>query len=633
MSRPGSYSYTGLPAPPPHQYFYDEMEGYIGDYSESEGLSDAAPHLITAGNPDITELYRRKAMALPVAQNHYNHFLHAPPPPEYYYEPMRQPQMIRASTYRKRMPVIAEQPRYYSPERTEVFNPHQPTYRSTHQLVTSLPRNAVPASIPSATVVRSNVGVRRHPITVRTPKYYRRPATPAPIKRPSALCLPVAAQPDPAVYNKRNKRIPQDAHLYQNEYVFPISQSQSKHHPHYGNTDKNRLLNKDNLNVTRSKLDAALERYENIFEKNMVEFAGNPPDLNLVRMLKPKIPPTIKETQEKLKQQKSQKTQKEQEEVTSDALEEMLFADLKANGFTNNESGDFKQPPQESNTNNNEGKDDKTPRSTDGTSEKGLKDLPKSFNYQEIQNNVIKKTQQNNQCSQHTSGIIQEEPFEVPEQDVPNEKDIRKCESVHTKEHLQDCVSNPLDLQPESFRRICSQASSQRLNDNDRSAESIKSLRTATVPRVLVDDALELHRTKSYVVNLIDHALSNHFGTNLCEKYSTKENPIDHRVAVDILKKHSAGKMDKELCVEIAQALADTFNSSSTSCTAGNLHHDCEPKPQTSSCSCSKMSDEPLYVKQLKQLRWGHLKHIQREVRRLEDLERFLDSCSSNSYV
>lgn len=40
--------------------------------------------------------------------------------------------------------------------------------------------------------------------------------------------------------------------------------------------------------------------------------------------------------------------------------------------------------------------------------------------------------------------------------------------------------------------------------------------------------------------------------------------------------------------------------------------------------------EEPTYIKQLKQLRWGHLKHIQREVRRLEDLERFLDSCSLN---
>lgn len=38
--------------------------------------------------------------------------------------------------------------------------------------------------------------------------------------------------------------------------------------------------------------------------------------------------------------------------------------------------------------------------------------------------------------------------------------------------------------------------------------------------------------------------------------------------------------------------------------------------------------EEPAYIKQLKQLRWGHLKHIQREVKRLEDLERFLDSCS-----
>lgn len=40
--------------------------------------------------------------------------------------------------------------------------------------------------------------------------------------------------------------------------------------------------------------------------------------------------------------------------------------------------------------------------------------------------------------------------------------------------------------------------------------------------------------------------------------------------------------------------------------------------------------DEPLYIKQLKQLRWGHFRQIQREMRRLEDLEKFLDSCECN---
>jgi hypothetical protein len=39
-------------------------------------------------------------------------------------------------------------------------------------------------------------------------------------------------------------------------------------------------------------------------------------------------------------------------------------------------------------------------------------------------------------------------------------------------------------------------------------------------------------------------------------------------------------------------------------------------------------TEEPLYLKQLKQLRWSHLRHIQREAKRLADLERFLDSFS-----
>lgn len=43
--------------------------------------------------------------------------------------------------------------------------------------------------------------------------------------------------------------------------------------------------------------------------------------------------------------------------------------------------------------------------------------------------------------------------------------------------------------------------------------------------------------------------------------------------------------------------------------------------------------DEPSYVKQLKQLRWGHLKHIQKEIRQLEDLERFLDTCQSGTFI
>lgn len=45
---------------------------------------------------------------------------------------------------------------------------------------------------------------------------------------------------------------------------------------------------------------------------------------------------------------------------------------------------------------------------------------------------------------------------------------------------------------------------------------------------------------------------------------------------------------------------------------------------------CYFFPDEPTYIKQLKELRWGHFKHIQQEVKRLEDLERFLDNCGNS---
>lgn len=41
--------------------------------------------------------------------------------------------------------------------------------------------------------------------------------------------------------------------------------------------------------------------------------------------------------------------------------------------------------------------------------------------------------------------------------------------------------------------------------------------------RVLVNDAVELHKTKSYVVNLIDQALSSHLSTMVTDKYTNKE--------------------------------------------------------------------------------------------------------------
>lgn len=52
-------THTTVPVRP--GYYYEESEGsYIGDFSESEALSDA-PHGVPHA-ADVTELYRRKGM-------------------------------------------------------------------------------------------------------------------------------------------------------------------------------------------------------------------------------------------------------------------------------------------------------------------------------------------------------------------------------------------------------------------------------------------------------------------------------------------------------------------------------------------------------------------------------------------
>lgn len=164
-------------------------------------------------------------------------------------------------------------------------------------------------------------------------------------------------------------------------------------------------------------------------------------------------------------------------------------------------------------------------------SDKAIKDLPKSFNYEEIQaiqSHVVKTQMAQHHLSQISTPRAEatsEDAYEAPEHDVP--KKVKNHEPPPIKDESRSNFTT--DTGKSDFSRPTTSPSFQGVPQrpseisNEKSNESVKSMRTANVPRVLVDDAMELHRTKSYVVNLIDHALSNHFGTNLCEKYSTKE--------------------------------------------------------------------------------------------------------------
>ncbi|GJQ83862.1 hypothetical protein Trydic_g6740 [Trypoxylus dichotomus] len=665
MSRARSYAPYGASTPAPAGYYYDDMEGYVGDYSESDGLSDGAPHVVAA-SPDVTEIYRRKtvpstiptAMPPPAAQLDY-HAVYAPQ--EYYYD-ATQPQAAMparraAVAYRKRIPLERTTARYYSPaDSADVYADTTVGFRSTHQMMPNVARN-LPPRVPSTSAVRPS-SIRRHPITVRTPRFYRRPGSTTLYKRPSTLCLPVACQPDPAVY-KRSKRSSNDQ-IYTPEYVYqaaPIAKvayasEKTKNASHKILQDPSGSDYND-LNVTKSKLDAALQRYEQIFEKNGADVDQRYPDAKIAQMLRPKVPQTIKEKQhehdKQIKQPQEKKLVEKQklkcrkcpkidwskarilevEGAESDALEKILLADLKANGMVESDDLVDNKSDQTRKTPVRPEKMEKLPKTIETNPEIALKDLPKSFNYQEIQNVVVKtKQHQQSQQNQQQSEMKQYNNSGLAENIPPS----KKCSRTNLAQDQLMQMSDTAYSRPASAQGSQISSKRQPSNENLDKASDCKSVRAGVVPRVLVDDALELHRTKSYVVNLIDHALSNHFGTNLCEKYSTKENPIDPRVAMELLKKHSSSKVNKDgnkdMCLEIVQALADTFNSTTSYSTMTPT----DAKQESSTCSCNKHVEEPLYVKQLKQLRWGHLKHIQREVRRLEDLEKFLDSCTSTNF-
>ncbi|XP_044730831.1 uncharacterized protein LOC123293878 [Chrysoperla carnea] len=84
---------------------------------------------------------------------------------------------------------------------------------------------------------------------------------------------------------------------------------------------------------------------------------------------------------------------------------------------------------------------------------------------------------------------------------------------------------------------------------------------------------------------------------------------------------------NKEKTENISHLVTNSNTRSAT--TDVNVEVSKESKPSTSSFKVH--TEEASCMKQLKLLRWSHLKHIQEEVQRLQDLERFLDSCNASN--
>lgn len=503
---------------PTFNYCYEEPEGYMADYPDSDILSErsfppAGGQNIRVGHPATQDLYACDTFHSPETY-YYNTPLPIPPP---------LPRRSRVS------PVYC--PCFNTPLDTD-FRDHEIYGAPHHRIAKIAPRIT-----------------RRHPVAVRTPRYFRRTMSNI-CKKPSVLCLPVVSRPDPAVCLRNKKPI------YQ---YLPAGKNLGRRHslPMQTPVAVNKEHEKE-LHMTQSSVDAVLARYDTICEgqghRDNCGSISSKSSRN--RKFKPKTPPSLKKEYEKNRAGRIDNKNPpsklpdveslEVEDITTEVLDLML-SELINSG---SEKGATK---------------DKLPAKSydaraagEGASIGNAQNtIFPSFNYHDISRN-IKKSQ----------------PY------------------VNT-------TSVPTPSTPKSSKADVTNIKKEKSGASLSAENSI----------------LELHRSKSYILSLIDRALSRELGTATDEAYPSIPKEViqdSARQAAGTVKKHDRN-CDNGLCLQ---------KESNRAFAESEVKHE-------SSCSCN-VQEEPLYMKQLRQLKWGHLKHIQTEARRLEDLERFLDSCSSS---
>ncbi|XP_050294039.1 uncharacterized protein LOC126734440 [Anthonomus grandis grandis] len=145
--------------------------------------------------------------------------------------------------------------------------------------------------------------------------------------------------------------------------------------------------------------------------------------------------------------------------------------------------------------------------------------------------------------------------------------------------------------------------------------------------------ALDLHRSKSYIVDLIDRALSKELGT--VPRGSVHYDISPHKAIATISRhRQNTNTNHKGLSYEVTARLAESVISSATAPTPvkPELANQIAERSLSDNQIVTEQMSEESYIKQLKQLRWGHIRHIQHEVKKLADLEEFLEKCGEIEY-
>ncbi|KAF5273780.1 hypothetical protein FQA39_LY00895 [Lamprigera yunnana] len=432
------------------------------------------------------------------------------------------------------------------------------TFRE-HEALGTTARRQLPMQPP----IKTRVG-RRHAVAVRTPRYFRRATT-----KPSTLCLPLSCQPDPVQYRRSRKHREDLCYPHQTlrkhmgkdlgrRYSDPLQMSMAEN-PHKA------------IHMSQSDIKAVLARYDTVFNSNDLESLSEKCESVSSKAsskikLMPRVPCSVAAKSSNNNSHKTAVDNLPGLEFTTEALDSMLLEMTNGENKLNGENVKEEKPQYNSagvyRTKSQE--IDQIPGSSNN--QESANQYYKSYNYKDISNNISKS-----QTHNHSDQINFPESPRLESQSVT--------------------VKNKLPGRTKS-----STCNTQLTDENA---------------------VMELHKSKSYIVNLIDRALSRELGTvpdNFYQDVRKEIYQFDTNHAACAIKK-SDKRCENGLCME-------TFPDPpimNPSC--HNLEH---RKP----CSCN-VQNEPLYIKQLRQLRWGHLKHIQMEVRRLEDLERFLDSCTS----
>ncbi|XP_066246803.1 uncharacterized protein [Euwallacea similis] len=134
--------------------------------------------------------------------------------------------------------------------------------------------------------------------------------------------------------------------------------------------------------------------------------------------------------------------------------------------------------------------------------------------------------------------------------------------------------------------------------------------------------ALDLHKSKSYIVDLIDRALSKELGT--VPRDESLRHDMSPIKAITTIELHQRTN-EKELCYEVTAQLTDSIIANAT---ASHNQKYGSLVEQESDNKIRKQPSEEICLKQLKQLRWDHILHIQHEAKELAKLEEFLEKYS-----